>query len=315
MTAPVLHPTTAKTEKGPYRVTHWPDYDRALVRRGRLTRWVDDGFLNARGRPAPTGRRGAPLRYAATAIQALVRLKAVFDLPYRRVEGLAGSIVRLLGVTRSIPDQTLLSRRAKTRRVESPRRARTGLIHLVVDSTGLTVSGEGDWTVRQHGAGQRRPWRQVQVAVDAQVKDVLAVEVTTAQGPDGDVFAGLLEPIEDPLAQVDADGAYDTGAGSAAAAAHGADLVLPPREQAVPWAAEHPRTQALADMATHGLSAWQRARGYPHRSLAEKARYRFNNWSVIAWRRGGLKLRSRRCLSGWPPGMSCPTSAGPFPFR
>ena len=275
MTAPVLQPTTAKTEKVQYRGTNWPEYDRALVRRGSLTLWVDDVFLNERGRPAPTGRRGAPVRYSDTAIQALWILKAVFDLPYRMGEGLAGSIVRLLGLTLSIPDHPLLSRRAKTLRVEIPRRARTGLIHLVVDSTGLKVCGEGEWKVRQHGAGQRRTWRKVQVAVDAQVKDVLAVEVTTAQGTDGEVFAGLLEQIEAPSAQVDADGAYDTRAVYAAAAAHGADLVVPPRENAVPWAADHPRTQALADIATHGLSAWKRARGYHHRSLAENARYRF----------------------------------------
>lgn len=287
MTAPVLQPTKAKTEKVQYRVTNWPEYDRALVRRGSLTLWFDDVFLNERWRPAPTGRRGAPFRYSDTAIQARLVLKAVFDLPYRRVEGLAGSIVRLLGLTLSIPDHTLLSRRAKTLRVEIPRRARTGLIHLVVDSTGLKVYGEGEWKVRQHGAGQRRTWRKVHVAVDAQVKDVLAVEVTTAQWTDGEVFAGLLEQIEDPIAQVDADGAYDTRAVYAAAAAHGADLVVPPRENAVPWAADHLRPQALADIATHGLSAWKRARGYHHRSRAENAMYRFKQLF-------GDRLASRR---------------------
>lgn len=287
MTAPVLQPTKAKTEKVQYRVTNWPEYDRALVRRGSLTLWFDDVFLNERWRPAPTGRRGAPFRYSDTAIQARLVLKAVFDLPYRRVEGLAGSIVRLLGLTLSIPDHTLLSRRAKTLRVEIPRRARTGLIHLVVDSTGLKVYGEGEWKVRQHGAGQRRTWRKVHVAVDAQVKDVLAVEVTTAQWTDGEVFAGLLEQIEDPIAQVDADGAYDTRAVYAAAAAHGADLVVPPRENAVPWAADHLRPQALAEIATHGLSAWKRARGYHHRSRAENAMYRFKQLF-------GDRLASRR---------------------
>jgi hypothetical protein len=287
MTAQVLQPTKAKTEKAQYRVTNWPEYDRALVRRGSLTLWFDDVFLNERWRPAPTGRRGAPFRYSDTAIQALLILKAVFDLPYRMVEGLAGSIVRLLGLTLSIPDHTLLSRRAKTLPVEIPRRARTGPIHLVVDSTGLKVYGEGEWKVRQHGAGKRRTWRKVHVAVDAQVKDVLAVEVTTAQWTDGEVFAGLLEQIEDPIAQVDADGAYDTRAVYVAAAAHGADLVVPPRENAVPWAADHPRTQALADIATHGLSAWKRARGYHHRSLAENAMYRFKQLF-------GDRLASRR---------------------
>ena len=72
-----------------YRVTNWPEYDRALVQRGSLTIWFDEAFLRERWRPAPTGRRGAPFQYSDIAIQALLTLKAVFDLPYRMVEGLA----------------------------------------------------------------------------------------------------------------------------------------------------------------------------------------------------------------------------------
>lgn len=156
--------------------------------------------MRERWRPAPTGQRGAPFQSSDAAIQALLTLKAVFDLPYRMVEGLAGSIVRWLGVALSIPDHPRWSRRAKTLTVEMPRRPRTGPIHGVVDSTGLQGSGEGEGKVRQHGAGQRRPWRQVQLAVDADVKEVLAVEVTTEQWTDGEVFAGLLEQIEGTIA-------------------------------------------------------------------------------------------------------------------
>lgn len=279
--------TEAATEKVQYRVTNWPEYDRALVQRGSLTIWFDDEFLREHWRPAPTGKRGAPFRYSDMAIQALLVLKAVFDLPFRMVEGLAGSIVRLLGLALAIPDPTLMSRRAKTLRVEIPRRARTEPIHLVVDSTGLKVYGEGEWKVRQHGVGKRRTWRKVHLRVDAHVKDVLAVEVTTTEWTDGEVFAGVLEQIEDPIAQVDADGAYDTREVYAAAAARGADVVVPPRENAVPWAVDHPRTQALADLAAQGLSAWKRARGYHHRSLAENALYRFKQLF-------GDRLASRR---------------------
>jgi hypothetical protein len=128
-------------------------------------------------------------------------LKAVFDLPYRMVEGLTGSIVQLLGLALPIPDHTGMSRRAKTLQVQIPRRARTEPIHLVVDSTGLKVYGEGEWKVRQHGAGKRRTWRKVHFAVDAKVKDVVAVEVTTEQWTDGEVFAGLLEQIDEPMAR------------------------------------------------------------------------------------------------------------------
>lgn len=275
MTAQTLPTTEAATPKIQYRVTNWPQYDRALVERGRLTLWFDEAFLQSHWRPAPTGKRGAPFRYSDEAIQALLGLKAVFNLPYRMVAGLAGSIVRLLGLALPIPDHSLMSRRAKTLSVNIPRRARTEPLHLVVDATGLKVYGEGEWKVRLHGVGQRRTWRKVHFAVDANVKDVVAAEVTTEQWTDGQVFAGLLEQIDDPIAQIDADGAYDTREVYQAAADSGADLVVLPRANAVPWAADHPRTQALAAMAEQGLAAWKQARGYHHRSLAENAMYRF----------------------------------------
>ena len=42
-----------------YRVTNWPEYDRALVRRGGLTIGFDEAFYRNHWRPAPTGQRCA----------------------------------------------------------------------------------------------------------------------------------------------------------------------------------------------------------------------------------------------------------------
>jgi hypothetical protein len=286
MTAQVAPAMEAAPQKVQYRVTNGPEYDRALVRRGSLTIGFDEAFLQGHWRPSPTGRRGAPFQYSDIAIQALLTLKAVFDLPDRRVEGLAGSIIRLMGLTLRIPDPTLLSRRAKTLTVQIPRRQRTGPVHGVVDSTGLKVYGEGEWQVRRHGAGKRRTWRKVHWAVDADVKDALAVEVTTEQWTDGEVFAGLLDQIEGTIAQVDGDGAYDTRSVYAAAGKRGAQVAAPPRDNAVPWEADHPRTQALAVIAAQGLPAGKQAVGHHRRSLAENALYRFKQ-------RFGDRLASR----------------------
>lgn len=262
------------TGKAKYRVTNWPEYDRALVQRGSLTIWFDEAFLRERWRPAPTGNRGAPFDYSDVAIQAVLTLKAVFDLPYRMVEGLAGSIVQLMGLELSIPDHTLLSRRAKTLTVRIPRRQRTGPVHVVVDSTGLKIYGEGEWKVRQHGAGQRRTWRKVHVAVDADAKDVIGVEVTTQAWTDSEVFEGLLEQVEEEIAQVDGDGAYDTRDVYDAAMERGAKVAVPPRENAVSWEENHPRTQALAVIAEKGVAEWKKSVGYHRRSIAENGMYR-----------------------------------------
>ena len=44
---------------------------------------------------------------------------------------------------------------------------RLGLRHLVVDSVGLKVYGEGEWKTGQHGWTQRRTWRKLHLVIDA----------------------------------------------------------------------------------------------------------------------------------------------------
>ncbi|MBK1718948.1 IS5 family transposase [Thiocystis violacea] len=261
-------------KKATYRVTNWSEYDRALVARGDITFWFDPAAITQRWTPAPTGKRGAPWRYSDWSIQTLLVLKQVFHLPYRSLEGFGRSLMRLMGLDWPIPDHTHLSRRVRALVVQIPRQERTGPIHVVVDSTGLKVFGEGEWKVRQHGAGKRRTWLKVHLAVDAHAKDVIGVEVTTPAWTDGEVFRELVDQVDGVIEQIEADGAYDTHEAYDVAAQHQAKLVVPPRDNAVAWDAEHPRTQALAEIQEKGLAPWKKDTGYHHRSLAENAMYR-----------------------------------------
>ena len=274
MTSPTTSTEDTAKRKSPYRIVNWPADDRALVQRGSLTVWFDVDSLPEQWRPAPTGQRGAPGVYSDLAIQVLLTLKAVLHLPYRALEGLARSLMQLMDLPLPVPDHRHLSRRGRTLSLIIPRPARPGPIPVVVDSTGLKVYGAGEWKVGQHGAGRRRTWRKVHLAVDAAAKAVIGVEVTTTAWTDGEVLPGLLEQVEGPIGQVDADGAYDTRAVYATGQARGATVVVPPRANAVPGEPEHPRTQALADIAAPGLAAWQDATGDHRRSLAENAIYR-----------------------------------------
>ena len=124
-------------------------------------------------------------------------------------------------------------------------------VHVVVDSTGLKAYGEGEWKVRRHGAGRRRTWRKVHLAFDADVKNVIGVEVTTEEWADGEVFKGLLDQM----------GPRASGRGGClrhprrVRRGHGARVAVPPRDNAVPWEADHPCIQALAAIAEHELPA------------------------------------------------------------
>lgn len=261
-------------QKSKWRVTNWAEYDRALVQRGNLTVWFDEEFVRHHWRPAPSGKKGAPMKYSDRAIQVLLMIKATFHLPYRALEGFARSLMKLMALDFDVPDHSHLARRAKYLQIKIPCRERTGPMHIVVDSTGLKIYGEGEWKVRKHGVSKRRRWIKVHLAVDADAKDVVGVEVTTEEWADCELFAGLIEQVDGEIAQIDGDGAYDTREAYAVATERDAVLVVPPRDNAVAWEDGHPRNEALAQIQEKGMATWKNQSGYHRRSIAENAMYR-----------------------------------------
>ena len=81
--------------------------------------------------------------------------------------------------------------------------------HVVVDSTGVKVYGEGEWKVRQHGYSKRRTWRKLHLGVDESTGEILAAVVSTNNVSDDEAFGDLLDGIEGEIEAVSADGAYD----------------------------------------------------------------------------------------------------------
>ncbi len=190
-----------------YRIRNWAEYDRALVRRGSLTVWVDQEALDAWNHQGPP-RWGARFVYSDTAIQCLLTIRAVFHLPLRATQGMARSVSELMGLDLDVPHYSTLSRRAAAMKVNLARRGK-GPLHLVLDSTGLKVFGEAEWKVRKHGYSKRRTWRKLHLAIDAESHEIQAVAVTGAKVDDAEEVDHLLEPIDRPVASAAADGAYD----------------------------------------------------------------------------------------------------------
>ena len=95
------------------RITNWAEYDAALRQRGSLTVWFPEAAITAWHAEPRTTPGGQP-HYSSLAIATALTLKAVFRLALRQIEGLIGSIIRLLGLDLSVPDHTTMSRRAES---------------------------------------------------------------------------------------------------------------------------------------------------------------------------------------------------------
>jgi hypothetical protein len=265
-------------EKRRYKLKNWRAYNEALVNRGSLTLWFEDSQIERWHQPERAGYRGRTMRYSDVAIQCGLTIREIFQLTLRSTEGFLKSLVKLLGVSLQVPDYSTLCRRQAALSVMLPRAAAKPPRHLVVDSTGLKVYGEGEWKVRQHGISKRRTWRKLHLAVDSQTQEVVAVELTANFVGDAEVLPGLLEQVEaeEAIAAVSADGAYDTAPCYQAIRKRNAKALIPLRAGAVEWPDDedgtpHPKTAILRACAEQGEAEWKRTSGYHRRSLAETA--------------------------------------------
>jgi hypothetical protein len=137
------------------------------------------------------------------------------------------------------------------------------------------------WKVKKHGADKRRTWRKLHLAIDEATNDIHAVELTTNAVSDADMVKPLLGDIEQSVAKVGGDGAYDQIKVYEQLETLLIQPLIPPRVNAVIWIDQagndlvHPRNEAIRQIEAVGLTAWKRQCGYHRRSKAETAMFRW----------------------------------------
>lgn len=262
--------------KQQYRIRNWADYNKALVRRGSLTLWIDERAIDkwlSQDRPARRGRRPT---YTDLAVESCLLLREVYHLPLRATQGLVCSVLRLLEVKLPAPDYSTLSRRARSLQLSLCAQSQKQIKHLVIDSTGLKLYGEGEWRVRQHGWAKHRTWRKLHLAMDADSHEVTAALITNKDVVDPRALPRLLKQVEVPAKRVYADGAYDSRECYKAIYLGGARAVIPPRKGSVVWKDEYlkDRNINLRQVQKLGITGWKRKAKYHRRSLVECAIFR-----------------------------------------
>ena len=268
--------------KTKYRVKNWPAYEAGLRKRGDVTVWFDEGCADSWNAPS-SGLPGGQRRYSDLAIVTALTLRTVFHLALRQTEGFVGSLIRLMGLDLDTPDHTTLSRRSAS--VDVPRIARShqGPIHLVIDSTGLKILGDGEWHAHKHKtANRRRRWRKLHLGVDAQ-GFIVASALTDSGQDDATEGVRMIGGLGRAIGRFTADGAYDTRpvyeALATAGSGPGVTIVIPPRKTASasqpPEQILEQRDDAIARIAVVGRRQWRKESGAHRQARAENAMFRY----------------------------------------
>src|SRR3954466_12049854 len=274
------------------RVTNWAVYNEALRQRGSWTVWFTDDAIAA-WKGAPRTTPGGQPHYSDLTITTALTLRAVFHLALRQTEGLISSVLQLLGLDLPVPDFSTLSRRARNLELPAQPRATGGPIHLLVDSSGLKLSGPGEWLVEKHGTSKRRSWRKLHIGFDAVTGRIVASILTERDVDDASQVEPLLDQIADPVELFLGDGGYDrTGVYTALDERYpAATVVVPPRPDAVLSATADTdptqRDRHIQAIAEKGRMAWQRDSGYNQRAGVEG---QFARWKQVIG--DGLRFHS-----------------------
>ncbi len=239
--------------------------------------------------PRRSGRRGGQRRYSDLAIETALTLRLLYHLPLRQAEGFLHALFGMMRLDLSAPDSTTLSRRSQhlTRRLRLVPPGEG--LHLVLDSTGLSIVGAGEWAAAKHGGRGRRGWQKLHLGVDQ--SGVIRVHtLTEATDDDATTALDLLTAVEGPLVRVTADAASDTVAVYETARARGATVVIPPARTATvsgygPRSPARDRTITLVKQL--GRRRWKKASGYHRQGRVENAFFRYK--SIIG---DGLRARS-----------------------
>lgn len=265
-----------------YRVRNWSEYNKGLVSRGSLCVWFNKNHIKS-----AEGEHGNQT-YSNLLILCALTIKQLFNLPYRATAGFLGSLIQLNDLDIQTPNYSTLCRRAKTLKVDLGVKPTGKPRHILVDSTGVQVLGEGEWKRLKHGESRCQVWKKLHIALDANSLDIVALNVTDSVRLDGNYLPGLIEQIVDPIEQITGDGAYDKQNCYECALQRGAKPIFPPQHNAAVQRNKRKKNPALIPRdelimrlnsslnKEEELRSWKKENNYHRRSLVETNMSRMN---------------------------------------
>lgn len=282
-------------QRNKYKIRNWSDYNRALIQRGSINVWIEEEAIEKWHSEFHSGKAGRTQTYSDDAILMLLILREKFKLTLRSLEGFAKSILSIMKIDLKVPCYTQICRRAKTLHKKIKHLSKNISEHLILDSTGLKVYGEGEWKTRTHGKSKRRIWRKLHIVIDMETQDIMQFELTDHGVGEAEPAIRMMDKVKNKVKTVRGDGAYDPNAVREKIFEIGARAIIPPprhasiKEAESGWVKDRDEDiKSILSFGTRetGRRLWKESVKYYMRSLVETAMYRIKTLF-------GDKLKSR----------------------
>jgi len=136
-------------------------------------------------------RPGGVKLYTDLAIEAALPVRMVYHMPLQQLEGFLRSVFSMLRVDLPVPDHTTRSRQGSALgELALGASSRSGVVHVLIDSTVLRIHVGGSWTPPKD-----RAWRKPHLAVDRESGEILAAELKSRKCHDSTRAPRLLKRI------------------------------------------------------------------------------------------------------------------------
>ena len=184
-----------------------------------------------------------------------------------------------MGLDLRAPDHTTLSRRGRHLDLSLRRGPKRAGLHLIIDSSGLSIVGEGEWAPAKHGRRGRRGWKKLHLGVDP-TGVIVAHALTEATLDDATTGVELIAAVNDDITRVTGDAAYDTVAFYDTASARGATVVVPPAKTArvsPRGPRSRVRDRTINTVKKIGRCRWKKTSHYQQQARVENAFFRYKS--------------------------------------
>lgn len=268
-----------------HKITNWKSYNNSLKKRGKVSVWLSPKLLSIWKKLDVRKISVGEQIYPDVIIEFCLIIKNIYHLPLRQTIGFIEDLLALQGFSDyCVPNYSTLSRRAKQLPISYAQtlKHKKG-IHLIVDSTGIKVHGEGEWKVKKHGTSKHRTWLKLHICIDGNTQEIVAMSLTENSIDDANAAKKMIIAHQIYLLSLRGDGAYDKFFFREALGNQVQQIIPPPCNAVVKIGTERvpvpdyliQRNKAVERIKKIGSKEWKKEIGYHKRSLVETTMYRY----------------------------------------
>lgn len=216
------------------------------------------------------------------AIFTVHEIRQVFKLPLRQCEGFVNSLFKLMKIDLKCPGYSVLSKRLNKLNLNRPFYRNSyydikNIKSIAIDSSGLNASVMKSGILKSIKFKKKKAYKKLHLAVDNN-HIIQSSTLTDSHTQDQTVVKTLINPIEEKIKHVTADGAYDNNPTYKTIVKKFpcADVVIPPQKEAVENKEnEFYRNWNILEIKFYGHMEWQKRRDYGKRNYSEIAIQRY----------------------------------------